>query len=439
MSKTRKCPPQLNSQQCELFILERALQNVKEEQNKNIAMNPHIQKIIQIAKDFIIEKKLLVYGGLAINNILPSTVQFYKPTDFPDYDAYSSTALLDAKELADRYNQEGFNHVEAKSGVHIGTFKVYVDFIQIMDITQMVRPIFTNLIKESINIGGVHYAPPTYLKMAIYLELSRPTGDISRWEKISKRLQLLNTHFPMEEICENVVYQRRNPFLTDAQNEELFYIVRNHFIEEQLVFLGSYANRLFVKYGKNTTPLKRIADFDVFSMNPRISANLLKTKLSEHYNFGDIRIKKHKQIGELVPEHYQIFLYEHLIAMIYKPDACYSYNMVNLGDQVIRIATIDTILRFYLAFIYVDKEYYDKNRILCMAQFLMEMMSKSLRNQRGILKRFSLSCIGLQKSLQDIRREKAEKYRELKHKRKTKEWEYLFLKYNPRSTTRKRR
>lgn len=440
MSKTRKkCPSNLNSQQCELFILEKALQNVKEEQNKNVAMNPHIQKIIQIAKDFIIEKKLLVYGGLAINNILPSTVQFYKPVDFPDFDVYSTSPLMDAKELANKYNEAGFNHVEAKSGIHIGTFKVFVDFIQIIDITEMVRPVFVNLMKESINIGGIHYAPPTYLKMAIYLELSRPTGDISRWEKISQRLQLLNQHFPMDLNCDKVVYQRKHRHLTDSQNEELFYIVRNHFIEEQLVFFGGYANRLFLKYSDRENNLRRIADFDVFSMNPRISAQLLKDKLSETYHRADIRIKKHQKIGELLPEHYEIAIYHQQIAIIYKPDACYSYNMVNLGDQVIRIATMDTILRFYLAFAYVDREYYDKNRVVCMADFLIGLMRKHIRTQKGILKRFTLSCIGIQKSLQDIRREKAEKYRELKHKKRGKEWDYLFLKYKPKSMTRKRR
>jgi len=125
--------------------------------------------------------------------------------------------------------------------------------------------------------------------------------------------------------------------------------------------------------------------------------------------------------------------------MIYKPDACYSYNMVNLGDQVIRIATIDTILRFYLAFSLIKKSYYDKHRLICMSDFLINILRIHGRKQKGILKRYSLSCIGVQKSLQDIRREKAEKYKLLKGNRKTKEWEYLFLKYNPRSMTRKHR
>ena len=31
----------------------------------------------------------------------------------------------------------------------------------------------------------------------MYLELSRPNGDVSRWEKVLKRLTLLNKHYPL--------------------------------------------------------------------------------------------------------------------------------------------------------------------------------------------------------------------------------------------------
>ena len=41
------------------------------------------------------------------------------------------------------------------------------------------------------------YAPPNFLRMSMYLELSRPEGDVSRWEKVLKRLILLNKHYPL--------------------------------------------------------------------------------------------------------------------------------------------------------------------------------------------------------------------------------------------------
>ena len=47
------------------------------------------------------------------------------------------------------------------------------------------------------------------------------------------------------------------------------------------------------------------------------------------------------------------------------------------GLKLLRIATIDTMLSFYLAFIYVDRPYYDKNRILCMCELLFDMQQKN--------------------------------------------------------------
>jgi hypothetical protein len=48
----------------------------------------------------------------------------------------------------------------------------------------------------------------------MYLELSRPAGDVSRWEKVFKRLNLLNTHYPfVDSKCSKIkalaIVQRR--------------------------------------------------------------------------------------------------------------------------------------------------------------------------------------------------------------------------------------
>ena len=100
---------------------------------------------------------------------------------------------------------------------------------------------------------------------------------------------------------------------------------------------------------------------------------------------------------------------------------------INLG----KIATIDTMLSFYLAFTYVNRPYYDPNRIICMAEYLFKVQQYNRLSQKGLLKRFSISCYGKQLTLEGIREEKAKKFKELSNKRNGKEWEYHFLKYDP--------
>jgi hypothetical protein len=66
-----------------------------------------------------------------------------------------------------------------------------------------------------------------------------------------------------------------------------------------------------------------------------------------------------------------------------------------------------------------------------MANFLFEVEQKNRLEQKGILKRFSIECYGKQKNMEDIRSEKAEKYRELSHDKSSIEYQSWFLKYNP--------
>ena len=104
--------------------------------------------MVEILERFLRNKKLICYGGTAINNILPEADQFYdRRLQIPDYDFFSKTPVDDAKELADIYAKEGFDNVEAKAGVHYGTYKVFVDFIPIADIT-LLRTAFQQFVQR---------------------------------------------------------------------------------------------------------------------------------------------------------------------------------------------------------------------------------------------------------------------------------------------------
>ena len=126
--------------------------------------------------------------------------------------------MKDAQKLADIYYKKGFTEVEAKSGVHSGTFKVFVNFIPVADITYLVPQLYKKLHKRAIMVGGIYYTPPNYLRMLMYLELSRPAGDVSRWEKVLKRLTLLNKHYPLRgKSCEAEEIQRLFQYGTNIQ------------------------------------------------------------------------------------------------------------------------------------------------------------------------------------------------------------------------------
>jgi hypothetical protein len=203
-------------------------------------------------------------------------------------------------------------------------------------------------------------------------------------------------------------------------------------IDQGVVFFGGNALSMYSQY--MPTQLKRklekIPDFDALSEEPMLTAQIVKERLAD-INVKNVKIIKRPGIGEIIAPHYEIKIGNDTVAFIYQPLACHSYNIVKEGGYDIKVATIDTMLSFWLAFLYANRPYYDKTRILCMANFLFEVQEKNRLAQKGLLRRFSINCMGHQETVEEMRSEKAEKYTELKGKRKDPEYEEWFLRYRP--------
>lgn len=432
--KSKNVCKDLTFDDCELSILRMAVDKAEEKIAKRVVNSDDIKNIIKIVEDFIRQKNLICYGGTAINNILPSEDQFYnKELEVPDYDFFTINALDDAKELADIYYKKGFTDVEAKAGQHHGTYKVFVNYIPVADITFLPKQIFNSLKKDAIRVGGILYTPPNYLRMSMYLELSRPAGDISRWEKVMKRLSLLNKHYPITNVnCNEVEFQR------DMENktyeDEIYDNVRNTLVNQGVVFFGGYAISLYSQYmPKNLQhKLEKIADFDVLSNDPETTAQITKERLKD-IGVKNTKIIKRQPVGEVIPEHYEVKIGSDTVVIIYKPIACHSYNILNIKGQKVKIATVDTMLSFYLAFLYADRPYYNEflERILCMSKFLFDVQQKNRLEQKGLLRRFSITCYGHQESVEEIRAHKAAKHKEIKQKGDKNQMEEWFLNYKP--------
>ena len=421
----------------ELEILRSAVDKADKQNATKEATSPLIKKILTVVEKFLKNGDLVCYGGTAINNILPKKAQFYnKEYDIPDYDFFSPNALEDTYKLANIYYKSGFKEVEAKAGVHTGTYKVFVNFIPVADITQLSREIFVKLRENAIRKNNIMYAPANYLRMALYLELSRPSGDVSRWEKVFKRLVLLNKYHPLKASKCAYLKSIKN-CLADTPTINVFNAVRNAIIELKLVFFGGYAMQLYNKL-MHTRYIKQLhmcnspfnPTFDVLALYPLDAANDIRRKL-EKAGITDIVFDKKLGVGEIIAPHYEVLVNGKSLLFIYEPLACHSYNTIKVQNKFVRIATIDTMLSFYLAFLYADRKYYDESRLLCMAEFLFKVQTKNKLQQKGVLKRFSTTCFGVQPTLKSVRAEKAEKFKELKNDKNSLEYQKYFLRYVP--------
>lgn len=435
MPSKKICTKNMPFEECELAILRTAVDTAQEKIAKRVVSSPAIKDMTKIVEEFIKKKGLVPYGGIAINNILPKDDQFYdEETDIPDYDFFSPNAMDDAKELANIYHSKGYSNVEAKAGQHFGTYKVFVQFIPVADITSIPKPLFKTLQKHAITVDGIPYTPPNFLRMSMFLELSRPAGDTSRWEKVYKRMRLLNKHYPLKSSkCDGTQFQRPMEFSQD-EAIHIFEVTRDTLVNQGVVFFGGYAISQYSQYmpKKLQKRLKPIPDFDVLSNEPRRTADILGERLKEA-GISNVTVVAHQPVGEIIPKNFEVKVGKDTICYVYEPVGCHSYNIVQMGTREIKIATIDTMLSFYLAFLYGYDDYGEEygDRILCMSQFLFDVQQKNRLSQKGLLKRFSIACYGHQETLEEMRAHKAMVFEEMKGKKGTREYEEHFLGYRP--------
>jgi len=415
------CNKSMTFEDCELAILRNAIdtnEKIQEDLQKQQQINgKELTEIFNILEGFISRKKLVLYGGFAINALLPHYDKFYDTKhDIPDYDFYSPNALEDAIELADLFYKEGYIDVEAKAGVHYGTYKVFVNFNSIADITLLEKTIFQNVQREAVIINKLYYCPVNFLRRNVYKELCQPLGDVTRWEKIFKRVSKLNSNYPLINPykCEEVDFQRKMDSKESEHSEIIYNTLREAFIFIGAVFFGGYACSLYSQYmpPESRKIIQKIPDFDVLLENSEEGAQIVKEKLIGA-GLNNIQLIKHSEIGEIIPTHYEIRVGKDTVAFIYQANGCYSYNTIGIKGQQIKVASIDTILYFYFSFYYSSQPYYYRDRILCMIDILYKVEQENRLNQRGLLKRFQSMCIGVEDNLIKIRKQKTDKFKEL--------------------------
>jgi hypothetical protein len=384
---------------------------------KEAANNPEIRDMTRIVESFLKSHRVMCYGGTAINNLLPEKDQFYdKTTDIPDYDFFSETPQLHAMKLADQYYAAGYTNIEVKPGVHLRTFKVFVNYIGMADITFLHPPIFEKLWKEDFERRGIHYVTPDYLRMSVYLELSRPRGDVSRWIKVYKRLMLLNKHYPVG--CKKELKPDVEMFLTDDVRMKL-----EKFLESSdVILLGFHAVSLHTIIKSDDVQWKLPIDLLVESSFLDKTVQELKKILPPH------KLEKHPAFAELLPPHVEFKTPGgDVLARVFETQACHSYHQLRDG---LKIASIPTLLQFYFAFLYADSKElagYDSARIQCVAQRLVDMAHFADERRFELLT--PLDCLGYQPTLSDMREEKSELYTSLSHSSPT--FLRLFFTYNP--------
>jgi len=385
--------------------------------DKRAVENPITIRTLDIVYNFMKQHRVLGYGGTALNNLLPKSKQFYDPkVDVPDYDFYSETPQEHAKMIADMLAKAGVLNIEVKPGLHLGTFKVFADYVPVADISTLSKPIFVKLWNDSIVRDGVRYVPPNFLRMSVYLELSRPMGNVERWSKVYKRIRLLNEEFPV--ICPTSDEAVNEEYATPEVREKLEDLM----LKNEVVLLGFNASTIQSGKDEWKLPLDLLVE-------PTNFDKIVK-QLIGIFGRGFAKKREFEEYGELLPAHADITHGDKLLVRVFETIACHSYHKLPSG---LLVASIPTLLNFFFAMLYADKEFIEhtsRQRLVCTAHKLMEIANNSSKRRFKLLT--PITCLGKQLEMTDLMRKKSELYTELSSNKQSSAFMKYFFSYSPK-------
>ena len=411
--------------QKELEMLKNAVDEAQEIINFEQAHNSEILFAIEMIEQFLRKKKRVCYGGTAINAILPKKLKFYdEELDLPDYDFFTPDPESDIKELVGSLRKAGFTDVIQRIGMHQGTFKILVNFVPIADITKLDEEFYTVIYKRSIVKNGIHYADPDFLRMNMYLELSRPRGQVGRWEKVYERLVLLNAAFPVKackQSLEKITGKVHIP--TVIRKVLLDYILDNNRILIGAEVVALYDWILQKRYKKNPSIqwfLHKNGTVVFYSPDAVHDGMILKENLgSQSIHLETLRGKE-----EIVPERVVLSFKGMPLAVIVQETACHAYNEIALKEgRKLRIGTLETLLTLYFSlYLFTKKEENShlEYSLQCLTQKLAELGTAFHKlGANAPFPVFSIQCSGYQKGYATLLREKYARIKKEKKRQQT--------------------
>jgi Poly(A) polymerase catalytic subunit len=414
--------------------LEKAIDIAQERIDKEAAEDPELRFALSIVEQFIKNKKRVCYGGTAMNALLPPSMKFYSEKDLPDYDFFTPEIERDTEELIATLRRAGFLETASRVGIHEGTKKIMVNYVAVADISEMEKVTYDILFSKSVIVKGIHYTNPDVLRMMMYLEISRPKGEVARWPKVYERLALINKAFPLKRCAKE---QRRPKNIPLKIRERL----HAYCFENKRVLANVRLEKVYYKSIKAARPVlwesKEGGPVVFYSPDIKKDSVALRTLLGEQ----EVDIRYFPAKGELVPPRMVLSLYGVEVALLIQETACHAYNTLKTPQgQTVYIASLPTLITLYLSLaIFTDDEKYLFKFSLPCAIERMIAVHTILQSHRKEWQFpvFSLDCHGYQKGFPTLLREKVERIQEEKAGMKVKELLKTRKRKHRRSKTRK--
>ena len=170
---------------------------------KNSDSYNDIERALEVVKSFIIRKKLILYGGMAVDLALKAAKHkgIYDDNAVPDYDFYSPDFYNDSNELADIFEKKGFTSISSINAMHVSTRRVRINFIVVADVSYIPPEIFKNI--PTMVVQGMRIVHPNFQRMDFHRSMTyafeKPPLEVMlhRGYKDQKRFPMIAKQYPI--------------------------------------------------------------------------------------------------------------------------------------------------------------------------------------------------------------------------------------------------
>ena len=393
------------------------------------------RNIINHIIKFIKKKKKKVYGGFAQNLLISNkdpSKSFYKVIDgvyycwpdIADIEFYSYDPLNDIYELTNELFNLNFTHIQAKEGVHEGTFKIFVNFINYCDISYMPTYIYNKV--PYLEIDKIKCAHPHFMLIDGYRMLADPLTSYWRLDKMVDRLNLLLTYYPMNNNYNKINFEEK---LLD-NNLIIKYINKKIIYKSKLIVVGLYAYNYYIKKVSHKDKIN-LEYLELITDELKKDGKLIFKKLSN--KFKNITVKEFFPFYEYFDRRIEYYYNNKLILKLYNNNKkCIVYNF-SIKKQTY-FGTFSLIYLYFLInyfYALVNNDSKNKNNIIKLLGNLIFFKNKYL-NKKNItvvdkspFQYFTFNCLGkpihpIRESLLKIRKKKKFIYSPSKKKTKKK-------------------
>jgi len=395
----------------QIELITRASEIAQAKVDYDSAHSDTVLRSIEIVEAFLKKKHRICYGGQAINAYLPKKYKFYDPEySIPDYDFFTPDQMSDIHQLVRELSRAGFTEISAREGMHEGTIKLYVDYIPVADLTMMDSRMFRMLSKKAHVFSGISYIDPDSLRMLMYLELSRPKGEVTRWPKVYERLMLFNEFVPIGRSKGCGRAKSKKKCLTEDQLDiALQYILKNQRVLAGADFIDFYDKIIHNRMDWMISTHKPII---FYSPDPITDANFLKEEF-QYMDQSKLSMTALPNQGiEMIPTLQVIHRGSVPLVFIVEQSACHSYINLPIREgamknTVCKVASMDTLITLFFSMGFIQHRFIDKKAMMCLANQMVQLSIRARQHPEEFRFPFvSLRCSGHQENMASLIRAK---------------------------------